>query len=60
MYVQVWQLQVYHGDALLEMREWRRAEAVYREALQAKKHYLKVKQLEGVGETGCSSEVDVK
>jgi len=57
---QVWQLQVYHGDALLEMREWRRAEAVYREALQAKKHYLKVKQLEGVGETGCSSEVDVK
>jgi len=58
--VQVWQLQVYHGDALLEMKEWRRAEAVYREALQAKKHYMKVKQLEGVGEAGNSSEVEVK
>jgi len=57
---QVWQLQIYHGDALLEMREWRRAEAVYREALQAKKHYMKLKQLEGVGESGSSIEVDVK
>jgi len=58
---QVWQMQVYHGDSLLELKEWRRAEAVYREALQARKHYLKVKQVEMVGvEGGNASEVEVK
>jgi len=56
---QVWQLQVYHGDSLLELKEWRRAESVYREALQTRKHYLKVKQVESV-EGGGSNEVEVK
>jgi len=58
-----WELQVCHGDSLLELKEWRRAEIVFREALQTRKHYMKVKQMESGGgvEVGCvNSEVDIK
>ena len=35
---QGWQLQRILADSLLELKEWKRAEAVYRQILQAKKH----------------------
>ena len=49
----MWQLQIYHGDALLKMKEWKRAEAVYRDALQSRKHFVKV-------ESGDQCEMDAK
>ncbi len=38
------QVQVIIGDSLLELREWKRAETIYRQVLQAKKHSRSLKQ----------------
>ena len=37
------QVQVIIGDSLLELREWKRAETIYRQVLQAKKHSRSLK-----------------
>lgn len=34
----VCQVQVIIGDSLLELKEWKRAELIYRQVLQGKKH----------------------
>lgn len=43
----VCQVQVIIGDSLLELKEWKRAELIYRQVLQGKKH-LKVQNIRSI------------
>jgi len=64
--VQLCQLHIYQGDALLEMREWKRAESQYLAAQQVRKQLVKSRALRSppdatsVEATVPTSEVEVK
>jgi len=63
--VQLCQLHIYQGDALLEMREWKRAESQYLASQQLRKQLVKSRALRSPDATSVeatvpTSEVDVK
>lgn len=62
---QLCQLHIYQGDALLEMKEWKRAESQYLAAQQVRKQLVKSRALRSpdgtsVEATVPTSEVEVK
>jgi len=60
---QAYQAKVFQADALLQMKEFRRAETLYKQALSARKHYLKtrlIKSPDGSESGDLTCEVEVK